>query len=62
MRIFGLLVSILGVTTAVLSASLSRRAAITPSVDGNAVQVNPGAGGTYPRLTTLQDGSILAVR
>ncbi|KXN84070.1 hypothetical protein AN958_00485 [Leucoagaricus sp. SymC.cos] len=61
MRIFSLLTTILSVTSTVLSAALSRRAAINPNVDGNAIQVNPGRGGTYPRLTTLQDGSILAV-
>ncbi|KAF5350117.1 hypothetical protein D9756_009219 [Leucocoprinus leucothites] len=61
MRISGLVISLLSVTATVLGATLSRRAAITPNVNGNAIQVNPGQGGTYPRLTTLHDGSILAV-
>lgn len=31
-----------------------------PSVSGNVVPLSPSGGGTYPRLLTLHDGSILA--
>jgi hypothetical protein len=61
MKVTRSILSFLTLGTLVLGATLERRAAINPVVDGNAIQVNPGQGGTYPRTTVLKDGSILAV-
>lgn len=51
---------IFSVLAAATPHTLERRAAIAPNVNANAVVLNPGGGGTYPRLANLQDGSILA--
>ncbi|KAH8913831.1 glycoside hydrolase family 93 protein [Atractiella rhizophila] len=45
----------------VTPSHLVKRAALVPHVNAAAINLNPAGGGTYPRLTTLSDGSILAV-
>lgn len=43
----------------VLSAYLLQRAGVVPSLQGNAVDMTSGEGGTYPRANFLSDGSLL---
>lgn len=45
---------------AVFSQSLFKRGGLIPSVNSNAIPLSPVGGGTYPRLTTLSDGSIIS--
>lgn len=51
---------VFSVWAAATPQTIQRRATVVPHVNGNAVNLNPSGGGTYPRLTNLQDGSILA--
>lgn len=58
MKWFSILATALVAT--VSANPLVKRAAVNPSVNANAISLSPSGGGTYPRLTTLRDGSILA--
>jgi hypothetical protein len=44
-----------------ISSALAKRGAQVPRVNSAVINLSPQGGGTYPRLTTLSDGSILSV-
>lgn len=53
-----LLLSLISIVSALPNAS-HKRAAVVPSLSGDAVDMTSGAGGTYPRANFLSDHSIL---
>jgi hypothetical protein len=55
------LLSVLSTISLAGPTSLVKRGSLLPNVNPAVISLSPQGGGTYPRLTTLSDGSILSV-